>query len=201
MMLPTRSKMAKGNISQAQCLYAESDMTSDETELIKRARKGDQLALATVLKRHERGLYSSALVILRSSWDAQDAVQETLYEACANIGSLRDPDRLGAWLSVILTRKCCNQLRSTRPTVGLEDTQSEGHAFIGTERDDELLRAVSALPDEQRVAIVLRFFQDLSYRDIEAATGWPLGTVKSRINRAVRHLRAALTTRSIGHGL
>lgn len=85
--------------------------------------------------------------------------------------------------------------------MSLDAMPGECHAFIGTEHDDELLRAVAKLPDEQRMAVALRFFLDLTYRDIQAATGWPLGTVKSRINRGLRQLRLALSERSISRGL
>ena len=190
-----------GNLSPAASIFGEDTVSSDEIRLIKRAKRGDQSALGAVLRPHERRLFTSALVILRSSWDAQDAVQETLCEACANIGSLRDPEKFGACLSTILVRKCYRLVESTRSVVSLDTMPGECHAFIGTERDDELLRAVAGLPDEQRMAVALRFFLDLSYRDIEIATGWPSGTVKSRINRGLRHLRAALSERSISSGL
>jgi RNA polymerase sigma factor (sigma-70 family) len=175
-------------------------MSDDEAKLVANAQKGNRAALASVLKRYERGLYSSALVVLRSSWDAQDAVQETLYEACAKIVSLRDPAKLNAWLSTILVRKCYDLLRRRTPVLeAAEMREQQAYVFVGTERDDEVLQAVAHLPQEQRLAIVLRFFQDLSYRDIEAATGWPAGTVKSRINRAVARLRVTLGERSVGH--
>ena len=61
-----------------------------------------------------------------------------------------------------------------------------------------LATVVAVLPDDQRLAVVLRFFLDLSYADIEAATGWPSGTVKSRLNRGLAHLHKQLSERSLG---
>lgn len=168
-------------------------MGSDEIRLIERAKRGDQLALGALLHRHESRLYASALVILRSSWDAQDAVQEALLEACAQVGALREPESFGAWLSTILVRKCYRLLATARPAEPLEALPTECHALIGSERDEELLRAVARLPEEQRLAVALRFFLDLSYRDIEAATGWPAGTVKSRLHRGLGELRGVLS--------
>ncbi len=164
----------------------------DVPDLARRARRGDQTALATLLRHHERQLYSSALAILRSSWDAQDAVQETFLEACVSISSLRDCERFAGWISTILTRKCLRILRASSGASPLEyDVPGEGDVFIGTERDEQLLRAVAELPEEQRTVIALRFYLDLSYREIQQITGWPEGTVKSRINRATRGLRMA----------
>ena len=177
-------------------------MSADERKLVMSAQRGNRAALATVLKWHEHDLYASALVILKSSWDAQDAVQETLYEACARLGSLREPSKLKAWLSTILVRKCYQYLATRRPVPAADDVRDQqASIFVGTERDDDVLQAIAHLPQEQRLVIVLRFFQDLSYADIERATGWPSGTVKSRLNRALRQLRGALSHRSVEHGL
>jgi len=177
-------------------------VTDDERRLVASAQNGDRAALAAILKSHEHDLYVSALTILGSSWDAQDAVQDTLYEACAKLRSLRDPAKFAAWLSRILVRKCYDRLRRRGPERDVEDFREAGaHAFVGTERDDAVLQAVAILPDEQRLAIVLRFFLDLSYADIEATTGWPSGTVKSRINRGLAQLRKMLSERSLDRDL
>jgi len=174
----------------------------DERRLVASAQKGDRAALTAIVRSREHDLYVSALAILRSSWDAQDAVQETLYELCAKLHSLRDLEKFDAWLSRILVRKCYDRLRRMGPERDAEDLrESSAHAFVGTERDDEVLEAVAVLPDDQRLAVVLRFFLDLSYADIEAATGWPSGTVKSRINRGLAHLRKKLRERSLGRDL
>jgi RNA polymerase sigma-70 factor (ECF subfamily) len=174
---------------------------SEETRLIQRAKRGDRQALAAVMRRHERRLFASALVILRSSWDAEDAVQETFYEACANLQALRRSDRFGAWLSAILTRKCYRMLAASRPSAPVEALPDDTHAFVGTDRDDEILRAMAKLPEEQRVAVALRYFLDLTYSDIKEATGWPAGTVKSRIHRGMRELRIELSGRRLRDGL
>ncbi len=170
-------------------------MTHDEAELVRRAAKGDHAALVAVLRRRETRLYVMAVAILRSSWDAQDAVQETFLEACANLHTLREPNCFGAWLSTILVRKCLHVLRSTQKWTPVADIESRGEVFTGTRSDEEVLLAVSSLSEAQRIVIALRFYQDLSYADIERITGWPSGTVKSRMNRALNQLKAILRGR------
>lgn len=171
----------------------EDALSTDEVRLIRRAQRGDRLALGTVLHRHERHLLATALVIVRSGWDAQDVVQEVMFEACAKLVSLRDPERFQAWLSAILVRKCYRVLDSRNATVPFDSLPEDCLVFIGSERDDQLLRAIAELPDEQRTAVALRYLLDLSYSDIGSATGWPEGTVKSRLHRGLRELRAALS--------
>jgi RNA polymerase sigma-70 factor (ECF subfamily) len=167
-------------------------VTLDEPALVKRARKGDRQALVVVLKRYERPLYSTALTMLRSSWDALDAVQETMVEVCANIETLRDPAKFREWVTSILLHKCHDSLRMRRREVPVAEPKPMAHVHIGDDRDIALLQAVRELSDEQRLAIALRFFLDLSYDQIAVATGWPLGSVRSRLNRALGNLRKAM---------
>ena len=124
-----------------------------------------------------------------------------MVEACAKLTSLRDPERFQAWLSAILVRKCYRILGSRRATVPFDSLPEDCLVFIGSDRDDQLLRAVAELPDEQRTAVALRCFLDLSYRDIGTATGWPEGTVKSRLHRGLRKLRAVLSKEGATRGL
>lgn len=146
-----------------------------------------------MLQQYESRLFAVALTVLRSPWDAQDAVQETLLEACKRIRSLRKHESLRAWLTTILLRKCYRLSASRRllPVEKLPD--GETFTFVGTERDDEVFQAVAALPDEQRRVVALRFYLDLSYGEMAAVTGDPEGTVKSRLHRGMSRLRSALS--------
>jgi RNA polymerase sigma factor (sigma-70 family) len=174
-------------------------MTADEASLVARARKGDAAALATVLKRYERPLYASAYAVLGSSWDALDAVQETMLEACAKIGTLRDAQKFRQWLTVILVNKAHDRLRQlARETPVGDPHELSAHVFVGSERDHLVIEAVRELDDEQRLAVALRFFLDLRYEEIAAATGWPIGTAKSRVSRALTHLRQVLAVVEAG---
>lgn len=166
---------------------------ADESSLIAAAQHGDARLFGLVLSRYERQLYASAYSLVGSSWDAWDAVQETYMEACANIGALRDAGKFKAWLSTILVRKCYDCLNRRRKDVPVDEVpERASHTFDGTEHDARLLQAVRLLGDDQRLAVALRFFLDLSLPEIAVATGWPLGTVKSRIHRAMSRLRLLL---------
>jgi len=146
-----------------------------------------------LLKRYETSLYSSALAILGSSWDARDAVQETMLEACSKLGSLRNSAKFRQWLTTIMVHKCYDRFREQRGVVLVDEPPDvSAHVFVGDERDDQVLRALRELNEDQRLALALRFFLDLRYDEVAAATGWPLGTVKSRLNRGLAQLREVL---------
>jgi RNA polymerase sigma factor (sigma-70 family) len=147
----------------------------DEASLVEKARKGDRQSLTALLRRYETSLYSSALAILGSSWDAHDAVQETMLEACSKLGSLRDTAKFRQWVTTIMVRKCYDRFREKKGVVLVDEPpEISAHVFIGDQRDDMLLRALRDLNEDQRLVLALRFFLDLRYDEVAAARAGPL---------------------------
>jgi RNA polymerase sigma-70 factor (ECF subfamily) len=163
----------------------------DESELAAAATRGDRHAMALLIERQQRALYASAVTLLGSSWDAHDAVQAALTEACASIGTLRDPSKVRPWLAQILVNKCRDTLRDRKRVSPVADAEhlAEMEVFLGSEDDRDLREAIRTLSEERRLVVVLRFFLDLNYEEMAAVTGCPVGTVKSRVYRAIRELR------------
>jgi RNA polymerase sigma-70 factor, ECF subfamily len=180
----------------------------DDQQLVEAARRGSDRAFAVLVRAHERALYCTAYSILGSSWDASDAVQDAFLEAYAKIEDLRDVARFKPWLVRILVNTCYDALGRRRRLVpvgeapeapdragtqaGAAGTAAEAHAFIGTEAQLDLFRAVRDLDEDQRAVIALRYFLDLKVDDVAAALDVPPGTVKSRINRALSRLAESL---------
>ncbi|HSQ21477.1 MAG TPA: sigma-70 family RNA polymerase sigma factor [Coriobacteriia bacterium] len=165
----------------------------DDRELVLRAKAGDARAFTTLVRRHERSLYATAYAITRSQWDAADAVQDALADAYASLKTLRDPDRFAAWISRIVINRCNGLLRRRGRVLPMEEPP-EPQAFVwdGPEDGLDLMRAIQALSPDHREVIALRYFRDLKVADIAELLGCPAGTVKSRINRALAALEAAL---------
>ena len=169
----------------------------EDHELVRRAQQGDARAFTTLVRRHERSLYATAYAITRSQWDAADAVQDALADAYASIRKLRDPYRFGAWVSRIVVNRC-NSLLRRRGRVTPVEEPPEPQAFVwdGPEDGLDLMRAIQELSPDHREVIALRFFRDMKVADIAEALGCPAGTVKSRINRALASLEAAMRPRT-----
>jgi len=169
-----------------------------QQELVRRAQQGDRDAFGTLVRGAIGRLYASARLIVRDAELAEDAVQDALIEAWRDIPGLRDPDRLDAWLHRLLVRSCYRTLRSSRrrhvteiPLAFDHDVASpDGLEVIGTR--DQLERAFARLPVDHRAVLVLTYYADLSLVDVSAALGIPIGTTKSRLNRATSAVRAAL---------
>lgn len=169
----------------------------DEHGLVERARRGDDRAFAMLVRSHERSMYAAAYGIMRSEWDASDATQEAFAQAYAEIRRLRDSDKFHAWLSRILVNRCYAALRKRGKVVAMPDVpEPEAFTYVGREEGLDLMRAVQALDTDHRTVVVLRYFRDLKLDEIAKVLGCPVGTVKSRLNRALAHLGAKLEATS-----
>ena len=167
-------------------------------DLVIRARAGDRQAFSELVARSLGRLTSVARMILRDEYAAQDAVQEAFIEAWRSLPGLRDPDRFDAWMRRLLVRACFKGSRRGRQvdTVEIRLTPADEPAIADAARDvgirDELERALARISPEQRAVIVLVHYLDLPLAEAAQAMGVPLGTAKSRLNRATSALRAAI---------
>lgn len=154
---------------------------------------------------HLGAAYNLARWLTRNDHDADDVVQEAYLRAYQFFDSFHGGDGR-AWLLRVVRNTCYTWLEKNRPrepaTVFNETKHSGDLPGIGPEaplvagEDRELLRrALAELPDEYREAIVLRELEGLSYKEIAAVTGAPIGTVMSRLARARERLQEILTRR------
>jgi RNA polymerase sigma-70 factor (ECF subfamily) len=167
-------------------------------ELVVRARGGDRDAFSELVARSVGRLTAVARMILRDEYAAQDAVQDAFIEAWRSLPGLRDPDRFEAWMRQVLVRACFQAARKRKRVFSAEIrlTPADEPAIVSRERQidlhDELERGLARIPAEQRAAVVLVYYLDLPLADAAQAMGVPVGTAKSRLNRATHALRAAL---------
>ncbi len=146
---------------------------------------------------HQRALFGTAYRLTRNAADAEDLVQETCLRAYRAWHTYTPGTNVRAWLYTILYRARLDSLRkrgrSPRtveltddgpPVTPCQDAYASGY--------EELNRALLALPERFRAAVVLRDVEDLSYDEIARALGVPIGTVMSRIHRGRALLRSAL---------
>lgn len=167
-------------------------------ELVIRAREGDRDAFSELAARSIGRLTAVARMILRDEYAAQDAVQETCIEAWRSLPGLREPDKFEAWIRRLLVRSCFKTVRQTRRVGAVEIEMTPAHEPAGASIErrfdihDQLERGLARISREQRAVVVLVYYLDLPLADAAAAMGIPIGTTKSRLNRATQALRAAL---------
>jgi RNA polymerase sigma-70 factor (ECF subfamily) len=170
-----------------------------QRELVVRASAGDHAAFSELAASAVAGLYRAAYLILRDPDVAHDAVQDALIAAWRGIRGLRDPDRFDAWLRKLTVRSCYRLARSERRRIVREvellathaDVMSDdGHRLMADR--DQLDRAFIRLSSRDRAVLVLHFYLDLPQAEVADVMGVPLGTMKSRLNRATQAMRAAV---------
>jgi RNA polymerase sigma-70 factor (ECF subfamily) len=143
--------------------------------------------------------YRVAGHILGNAAEAEDATQEALAKAWVSWQTLRAPDAAQGWFWRILVNSCRSRLR-TRQTHGVRDLAEAADMptadpFVASLARDVVGRAMSALNDEQRVTVVLRFWGDLTVPEIADRMRVRQGTVKSRLHSALSVMRRDLERR------
>ncbi|HET7181489.1 MAG TPA: sigma-70 family RNA polymerase sigma factor [Candidatus Limnocylindrales bacterium] len=169
-----------------------------ERVLVERAMAGDRLAFDELAARWVNRLYGIASLILRDPDQASDATQEALISAWRDLSALRDADRFGAWLNRLLVRACHREARRARGRLVVEvgdaslDVRPARDDLPGFLDRDQLERGFRRLDVEHRAILVLHHLEGFTLAEIGEVLGMPVGTVKSRLHRALGTMRAAL---------
>ena len=165
----------------------------DQGRLIERASQGDHEAFGMLVGEHLARLDTTARLILRDPDLARDAVQEATLRAWKNLRGLRDPGRLGAWLHRLTVNACLDiaRKRKRRPEVELTPLHDAPVPDPTSRVADTLYveRMLAAIDPALRAVLVLHYYLDLTLSETAAALGIPVGTAKSRLNRALDAMR------------
>jgi len=166
----------------------------------KLARPGAETDAATqrVLDLADRGLnrgFRLAGLILGDQVEAEDATQDALIRAWRAASTLRDAASFDAWFDRILINICRDRLRRRgRIRVLTLDLEAEiavaDDPFRRIYENDDVLRAVTAVGDDERIVLILHFWADMTLEAVGTRLGWPVGTVKSRLHRGLSTMRA-----------
>jgi RNA polymerase sigma-70 factor (ECF subfamily) len=166
-------------------------------QIISRSQKGDPDAFAALFEQYKNLVYKTAFLILNNADDADDILQDVFVLVYKSLATF-DPHKgaFTTWLYRI-TIRCCLNFRRKRRVTSLplyEDLLAEPI------RDDDIeviRQAIEGLSKKQRAVIILRYYWDLPYHEIAQALDIPLGTVKSRINLALKTLRQTLEPQGV----
>ena len=167
-------------------------MTDPTSQLIRRAQANDRDAFAALFAQYKNLVYRTAYLMLDNPHDAEDALQEVFVLVHKSLTGF-DP-RKGAfttWLHRITINYCLNHRRK-RSFISspLDETLSNGEfPEAQSAEEDAIWQAVRGLSDKQQAVVVLRYYWDLSYAEVAQILEIPLGTVKSRLDLAIKTLR------------
>ena len=185
-------------------------MAEAEELLVERCKKGDFQACEELVNRFERRIYNHALHILSDPSEAEEVLQDTFLNAFKNIDKYSSDGGFDRWLYKIATNNCLMRVRKKKaqPTVCLDEPLQLGDSSIQTEVADwstqpdqallndevkELInKAISQLPEDYRVVLLLHDIEGLSNNEIVDVLSLSLPAVKSRLHRARLFIRSEL---------
>ncbi len=167
-----------------------TDLTGDKWQT------GDAAAFEALFRQYERLVFKNAYLITGTREEAEDVLQEVFVSVWRSRRTFNpNKGKLTTWLHRITVNKCMERRRKKNlATVSLEgvdlpETKSTDDVLISRQKYERLIEAMNSLDTRHRVVLILRYFNDLSYQEIAETVGIPLGTVKSRINQALKLLR------------
>jgi RNA polymerase sigma-70 factor (ECF subfamily) len=182
-------------------------MDRDESELIARCRRGDVRAFDELVRRYERQVYNFAHKMTGNREDAYDVAQDAFVRVYHHLDTFRAESSFSTWLYRVVLNSYLDSKKRARireKSISLDQYVSEEEGFapkqvadeapapedvvVESERNRLLQEAIFSLPDYQRAMIILYHVQHVPYEEIAEILSLPIGTVKSRLNRA----RAAL---------
>jgi RNA polymerase sigma-70 factor (ECF subfamily) len=192
-------------------ITVERPATADEQQLVRLCREGDQSAFASIVEAHQAAVFGTILRLVRDRALAAELSNRAFFRAYEHLASFDESRPLRPWLVRIAANEALNELRSRRReadrTVGGESAAIELEQLPGgpdpaeviprRERSAAIRAAVDRLPEAQRVAVVLRYFADLSYADIAEATQQTVNNVGVVLLRARERLRSDLQAEGV----
>ena len=186
-------------------------MTRSDEELVTRAQSGDQESFNQLVSRWERPIYALAYRTLGREDDARDVVQDAFLRAYRGLRSFKGEAKFSSWLYRITLNLCRDWIRRERRApvvqvpegtdpVDLADAQASPAESVEDlvarrEMTEAVTRAMSELPEEQRVAILLKEYHGLTFQEIADQLNCPLSTVKTRLYQGLSVLRRRLERR------
>ena len=199
-------------------------------DVVRRAQRKDAAAFAQLIGRHERAALSVAFGVLSDASASGDVVQEGFVRAWERLADLKEPGRFGPWLCGIVRnmaidslRRAKNEPRAASATPAVQDARSPanhaggpcGHGSHGghgycpdpsedltrRERDEAVAAALQGLDDVSRSAVVLRYYDGMSSKQIGDLLGLAPAAVDMRLTRARRQLRERLSSPEMSSGM
>jgi len=174
-----------------------------DRDFVQRFQRGEQSAFNQLVLKYRTRVMGIAARMLRDQAEAEDLAQDVFVKVYYGLRGFKGESLFSTWLYRITANSCLNHRRKQRreqvaqlvedPEPLLSDGSSNPHSLL-EERELKLFleRAIQALPQEQRIVLILRDVEGLSYEAIAESLGWELGTVRSRLHRARMAIQAKM---------
>lgn len=162
-----------------------------DDELVEQIRFGNENAAEELIKRYYASIMRYCKWHCSNSDAAEDLTQETFYRLFKNLSGYKEKKRFKAYLYTIANRLCIDEGRKRKfyPLKAEENLTNEHNEILRIEDMAEIRYLLSILSSEQREAIILRFGEQMSFKDIAKVTDCNMRTVQSRVRNALKIMR------------
>lgn len=179
-------------------LFAESIEQEDDLQIVDRVRKGQRSLFSILVRRHQKGLLRLALRFVKDLGKAEDIVQEALIKSYERLASFEGRASFKSWLYQITVNTAKNKLRDRKDfSTDIDDVPLAVPAFAEQSLVHESIAAllrkfVDRLPIRQKTALILRVYEDLSFKEIAEIMSCPYDTAKANYRHALIKLKDEL---------
>lgn len=169
-----------------------------DRDLILRAKRGETEAYGELVTRHQTSVFNVCYRILHNRNDAEDLAQETFMRAYNRLNTFDIERDFAPWIRRVAANLCLNHIEAQKTTLELDDerdqdkTPSPSQQVEVKERSEQIRQALASLPNQYRLVVELRHYQELSYDEIADELKIPLSDVKSHLFRARKILAEKL---------
>lgn len=169
----------------------------EELQWIKEVLSGNKQAFGNIINRYKNPLYATILRMTRNNQDAQDLVQEAFIKIYHQLEKYDKKGSFSSWMYRVAINHCMDEFRKKRyqmkqTELGADLAVNERHPeviYLKKENSRQLERLIETLPEDERLIILLRYVNELSYDEISELVDTPMSTVRNKLHRAKKKMR------------
>lgn len=169
----------------------------DEQRWIQQVLAGDKQAYAHIINKYKNQLYATILRMTKNPQDAQDLVQDAFIKVYRSLDKYDANGSFSGWLYRVAINNCMDEFRKKRYSMTQIEIDEErvvepNHpelVFLKKEKSRQLERLIATLPEDERLIILLRYVNEISYEEIGEVMDVPLSTVRNKLHRAKKKMR------------
>ncbi|MFJ5763158.1 RNA polymerase sigma factor [Neobacillus sp. NPDC093182] len=172
----------------------------EESQWIEEVLSGNKQAYAQIINKYKNPLYATILRMTGNQQDAADLVQEAFIKIYHQLGKFDGKGSFSSWIYRVAINHCMDEFRKKRykmerVEIKEKDIMDSHHPeviFLKNEKNRQLEKLIAGLPEEERMILLLRYVNELSYNEIGGLMSLPLSTVRNKLHRAKKRLRETI---------
>ncbi|WP_249306110.1 RNA polymerase sigma factor [Lederbergia citrea] len=167
----------------------------EEIQWIREVLSGNKQAYTHIINKYKNQLYATILRMTKNPQDAQDLAQEAFIKVYHQLGKYDGKGLFSSWIYRVTINHCMDEFRKKRYKQVemtedlLENPNHPEVIFLKKEKNRQLERLIATLPEDERMIILLRYVNELTYEEISELVGAPVSTVRNKLHRAKKKMR------------